>query len=375
MSKSGISALLVILAIGIGIGAFVLVIKPKRESISSLESEISTLQARYNDLVAKESQYDELIAETEQANQEFDDEVNKYAPDLEQENTLMFLKEIEENLEFTNTSVSLPRSSYYYIIGTGDTETVGSVDEGAVAESEYVCEVNKYSIAYTGSYDGFKEYLDYIANYKYRMAISDMSVAYASDAEDVTQQCSGSITLNEYAIVGDDRAADVPTISVETGKEVIFAAEGAAAAAAAVSYDSDEGESIVASHNLVMLINAADNDAASAVIVASDEGNEDTYVTSNDNDTVAVDVTVYEDSEKYYILYSIGSSSYEEEVTSSDVTIYVKSSSRVDSSDAVSVDLSINNSTDLGVFIKVADDDTSNPRFNLAGKTGTVKVY
>ena len=33
------------------------------------------------------------------------------------------------------------------------------------------------------------------------------------------------------------------------------------------------------------------------------------------------------------------------------------------------------NDTDMTVFVKVADDDTTSPRFTLGSKTGTVKVY
>ena len=67
--------------------------------------------------------------------------------------------------------------------------------------------------------------------------------------------------------------------------------------------------------------------------------------------------------------------SSEAEVVSPNVTIYVKSSGRVDSNDTNGVNLSIDNQTDLSVYIKVVDDDASSPRFKLGSKTGVVKVY
>ena len=39
------------------------------------------------------------------------------------------------------------------------------------------------------------------------------------------------------------------------------------------------------------------------------------------------------------------------------------------------ITLSVSNSTDVPVYVKVADDDKSAPRFALGSKTGTVKVY
>ena len=57
------------------------------------------------------------------------------------------------------------------------------------------------------------------------------------------------------------------------------------------------------------------------------------------------------------------------------MAIYVKSSSRVDDKDTNGVNVKISNDTALPVYIKVADDDASNPRFKLAEKAGSVKHY
>ena len=54
---------------------------------------------------------------------------------------------------------------------------------------------------------------------------------------------------------------------------------------------------------------------------------------------------------------------------------YVESSARVDNGDKNGITLSVSNSTDVPVYVKVADDDKSAPRFALGSKTGTVKVY
>ncbi|MBP3234124.1 MAG: hypothetical protein J6M65_06855 [Eubacterium sp.] len=375
MKQSDIKILLVLLAIGLIVASIFLVARPKNDSIKALQSEISELQARYDDLCAKESQKDQFIAETKEFNEKFDAEVIKYAPDLDQENTLMFLKGVEETHEFQNISASLPQPSTYYVLGQGSTAEGATVSEDPEeAANQYVVLVDSYSINYKGSYEDLKNYLDYIAGYKYRMNISTINIAYSSDAANPIDECTGSLTLNEYAITGPDRNADVPSIELAEGKEVIFEDENGGSKAS-TTHDADNGDSIVSDHNLVILLNNANSDTTSGIIVASSESDENTYVSSTANSEQNLDISITEEDGKKYISYAIGAASKKVEVLTSDITIFVKSSARVDSNDTNGVNVSINNSTDISVFVKVSDDDATSPRFKIGNKTGVVKVY
>ncbi|SNU07142.1 hypothetical protein SAMN06297422_11147 [Lachnospiraceae bacterium] len=375
MKDSDKKILIVIAAIGILVAAFMLVIKPKRQEIKSVQSQIIDLQARLDDLTAKEAQKDQFIQETKEFNEQFDEIVAKYPADLNQESTVMFMKGVEEANEFVNDSIALPRDTVFYVLGQGEISARDTVEVDEEGTEPYVCSQDAYSIAYNGSYKGLKDYLDYIANYKYRMAISSVAINYNADAANPVEECAGNIMLNAYAISGPDRVADKPTVSVKEGKDNIFFGEIGAAAGAAVSYDSDQGNGIATNHNIVILLNNANNDTSSGIIVASNESSEDTYVSSSANSVQNLDIQITEEDGKKYITYSIGADSKKSEILSSDVTIFVKSSARVDSNDTNGVDVTINNSTDLGVYIKVSDDDSSSPRFNVKSKTGTVKVY
>lgn len=376
MSDTNKKILLVLAAIAILVLTFVFVIKPKREEIASLQSEIDELQARYDDLCEKEKHKDEFIQETADFNEQFDEVVAKYPADLNQESTVMFLKGVEEANEFINNSVSMPRDTQFYVLGQGAVE--GDAVETETEEGEdapYICSQVGYSISYNGTYDGIKDYLDYIANYKYRMNISSVSIAYNTEAEDPLSECTGAIQLNAYSISGPNRTPDKPTVDVDEGKDNIFVGDLAGGVSGSVSYDSDNGEAIVADHSLVMLLNNANNDTNSGIIVAASEASDSTYVTSSDNEVVDVDISITEEDGKKYMTYAIGSNEKRVEITSSDVTIYVKSSARVDSKDTNGVNVSVANDTDLSVYFKVVDDDSSEPRFNLSKKAGVVKVY
>ncbi|MBO5609807.1 MAG: hypothetical protein J5929_05520 [Eubacterium sp.] len=375
MTDTNKKILLTLLGIIILFAAYMYVVKPKMSSIKSLESDIDELQARYDDLCAKEAQKEQLLAETEEFNKQFDEVVEKFAPDLNQENTVEFLKNTELENDFVNMSVALPQETAYYIIGQG---AVAGQEQVADADNDaYVVYNDNYNISYSGTYEGVKSYLDYILNYKYRMAVEQITIAFAEDADAPITECTGSLTLNTYAVKHEDRIADIPKVDVEEGKENIFATEGEymSTSAGSSDHDSDNGDSIVSNHNMIIMLNNAGNDTSSGIIAAASASNEATYVTSNENKVEDLTISITEEDGKNYITYAIGSKSYKAEVLTSDVAIYVKSSSRVDDKDTNGVNVKISNDTALPVYIKVADDDASNPRFKLAEKAGSVKQY
>ena len=190
MTDTNKKILLTLLGIIILFAAYMYVVKPKMSSIKSLESDIDELQARYDDLCAKEAQKDQLLAETEEFNKQFDEVVEKFAPDLNQENTVEFLKNTELENDFVNMSVALPQETAYYIIGQG---AVSDQDQTLDVEKDaYVAYNDNYNISYTGTYEGVKSYLDYILNYKYRMAVEQISIAFTEDADAPITECTGS---------------------------------------------------------------------------------------------------------------------------------------------------------------------------------------
>ena len=376
MTDTNKKILLTLLGIVFVFAAYMYVVRPKSSSIKSLESDIEDLQARYDDLCAKEAQKDQLIAETEEFNAQFDETVSKFAPDLNQENTVQFLKETEQENDFVNMAISMPKETAFYVLGQGAVEGATGAELDADKDA-YVTYNDNYSISFAGTYEGVKSYLDYILNYKYRMAVESISLTFDEESESPLMECNGSIILNTYAVKHVDRVEDVPKVDVEEGKENIFATEGEymPASAGSSDHDSDNGESIVSTHNMVLLLNNAGNDTSSGIIAAASESNEATYVTSNENKVEDLSISITEEDGKNYVTYAIGSKSYKAEVLTSDVSIYVKSSTRVDDDDKNGVNVKISNDTALPVYIKVAGDDGSNPRFNLKEKAGSVKVY
>lgn len=364
MTKSNIKILLVLATIAVLGFSYMYVYKPNMEDKKAIEAEVETLQAKYNDLKEKDAHREEYLAEIETNKAYFEDVVSYFPATLDQEISVMFIKGVEKdkgNLQFDVKSVGLGKPALFYTLA-------GSSDPAATA-SQYDCYSAGFPIVYEGSYEGLKDFIDYIMNYKYRMNISSFNIAYNSD----TDTYAGSIQLNAYCVSGEGRVADTVSVNVDNGVYNPFLGGDDAADVSSSAHDADDGASIAGDHDILFALNNANNDSTDGIIVSA--GGSDTQVTSADNSVVDVKLTVEEVDGKNQVTYAIGSESYSFELADSELTIYVESSDRVDANDSNGVNVKVENSTDVAVYVKVDGDDTTSPRFVVGSKTGVVKVY
>ena len=376
MKKSDVQILLVILGIAILVLGYLFGFKKEKEKLDSAEETNSSLRAQLAELQEKAKQKDQLLAEIDEYNKIFDKELTKYPADLNQETAVAFLKGVEEQMEFVNMSVGFQRPAEFYILGQGAADGSVVAPDANEASESYVCSNTSYSISYEGSYEGLKQYLDYIANYKYFMNISTINIGRSFDEATNEEKYMGSVVLNGYAVSGPDRTPEKPNVDVPNGVGNIFTGGGSITPQSTNKFDSDQGASIVSDHDLTIGLVKADNDTTKAsVLVASDETKEETIVSYEGNDVATLDISVQEKDGKNYVTYVIGSNQYETELLSKDLKIFVASTARVDSEDLSGVKVNISNSTDVAVYIKVQGDDSTSPRFTLGTKTGSVTVY
>ena len=363
MTKNSIKLLLSIATVAILFVAYMYVVKPNMDDKKALESEVAGLQARYDDLKSKEANRDFYVSETERYLAEFEDYLAWFPANLDKDVEIMFVKSLEKdegNLQFDISSTGLGDPQQFYTLGG---------ENGA-----YECYKAAYPISYTGSYEGVKDFIDFIMNYKYRMNVSNVSITMSEDANG-NESYTGTITMNAYAVYGEDRTPDTVTVDVENGLDNIFHGGDGSGASSLKSYpyDEDNGASIASNYDINILLNNANSDAADGIIVAA--GGSSTYVTSSENSVQRLIMTVFEEDGKNYVTYSIGDQSYTAEITSDDLKVYVESSARVDADDSNGVRVTLDNSTSIPVFFKVDGDDASSARFTMGSKTGTAKVY
>lgn len=364
MTKSNIKILLVLATIAVLGLTYMYVFKPNMDDKKAIESEVATLEKKYADLQAQNSHRDEYLAEIEVNKAYFDEVVDYFPATLDQEISVMFIKGVEKdkgNLQFDVNSVGLGQPSLFYTLSGGTNE------EGET--TGYDCYSAKFPIVYEGSYEGLKDFIDYIMAYKYRMNISSFNISYNSK-DDIY---SGSIELNAYCVSGEGRVADTVSVNVDNGVYNPFLGGEGAVAPSSSSHDSDDGASIATDYDILVALNNANNDSTDGIILSA--GGSDTYVTSSDNSVVDVTITVAEEDGKNMVTYAIGDKSYSMELADDELTVYVESNKRVDANDTNGVKVKVDNTTDLPVYVKVNGDDTTSPRFEIGSKTGVVKVY
>ena len=358
MNKTYIKAILALLAVVLLGASYLYIFKPKQEDTEAVTAEADSLEARKNDLEQKKAHEAEYKQDIENFNKQFDEILAYYPSNLDQENLVMFVKNLnkEEGSDdyFHVSSVSLGEPKSFYEL---------SGNEG------YECFTSTYPLSYSGSYEGLKTYVDYIMAYSYRMNIDTFNISYNVD----TGLYLGSINMNAYCISGGGRDSEIFPADVDVPKGVdnpFLGGEGAPTGAVKTSaHDSDNGASIANDHNLQIDLANANNDATAGIIISGGESD----ITSSDNSVVAVDITVENDE----VTYGIGSDTakYAVSASASEITIYVKSSARVDADDANGITLNVTNNSDKPVFIKVDGDDSASPRFKMGSRSGSVKLY
>lgn len=401
MKDSEKSILIVLAGIAVCVLSFLYVIKPNYEQTQALKAECTQLQDRLTLLQQKEARRDEYLAGIEEFEAAFEEYMDKFAPDLNQEVSIMFLEGIKDNNEFEISSLGLGKPERFYTLtaGAGDTAlattdgaaantteaatteavaTDAAISEDANATGGYECYRATFPIAYSGSYESLKDVVRYINEYEDRMTINSLDITYVADQD----KYSGNISMKMYSIQGPDRPETSMELNeIETGAENIFQGEAGSGSSSATEgmtkYDENDGAAIESSYDFYAMLNPASSDVSAKVVGQNGAGKEASVISNSDNDVTTLSFDFYEKDGKNYCKYTLGGSvSYEAEVTSAeDIKLLLQSSARKNDDDKVGVKVTIRNTTKLPVYVKVSGEDSVSPRVNVVSKSGAVKVY
>ena len=409
------TALMVLAGIAIAILGFMYIIKPNYEETQTIKAECVQLQDRLTLLQQKEARRDEYLAGIDEFNKAFEEKLDAFAPDLNQEVTIMFLEGIKDSNDFDIAQMKLGEPELFYTLGLGGgdatlegtatttgttqaatteaatteaatteaatTQTTDSttlVEGDAVSSAEYNCYRAAFPLEYTGSYASLKDVVKYVNEFDSRMTIDTIEIAYDADSD----LYGGALNLMLYAVMSEDRPeTSMDMNDVEIGTDNIFQGAVGSGSSSVVStmtkYDENEGAAIESSYDFYAMLNPASSDVSAKVVGQNGAGKEASVISNSDNDVTNLSFEFYEKDGKNYCKYTLGDSvSYEAEVTSAeDIKLLIQSSARKNDDDKVGVKVSIRNTTDLPVYVKVAGDDSVSPRVKIANKSGAVKVY
>lgn len=403
------SALMVIAGIAIAVFGYMYLVIPQYNEVQALEAECVQLQDRLTLLEQKEARREEYLAGIEEYETAFEEKLDGFAPDLNQEVTIMFLEGIKDSNDFDITSLSLGEPEQFYTLGLGGGDAVldatasGTTDttaattteaattaaateaattdlaEGeAVEDTDYNCYRAAFPIDYYGSYASLKDVVRYVNEFEHRMTIDSIDIAYEAD----TNSYSGALNLMIYSVMSSERPETSMELNdVEVGTDNIFQGEvgqGTSSSETAMTkYDENEGAAIESSYDFYAMLNPASSDVSAKVVGQNGTGKEASVISNSDNDVTTLTFDFYEKDGKNYCKYTLGNSvSYEAEVTSAeDIKLLLQSSARKNDDDKVGIKVTIRNTTSLPVYVKVAGEDSVSPRVDIASKSGSVKVY
>ncbi len=355
-------------------GAYFLVMKPNMEDTKKIKSETQRLQTTLDDLKAKEARRQEFLDGTAENLALFEDKLAEFPSNWNQEYQIEFVEKVRKNPDiiYNVTGQMMAEPTAYYVLG--GTGTVQSADASADATAEtaasdhYECYTQTMVLEYVGDYAGVKDFVDHVAAYPYRMTIDNVSIS-ADDAS--TDYYKGELTVNQYYITGLDRTEqdDIDLTDIETGVDNIFS--GGSAQGVVSKYAADNGAAIISDYDLYVAVNPTSSDTSGKVVGLASGST----VTSSKNEAEAIEISVSQDGDTYTVIYGIGTEKQTKEFApGEDLTLLIQSSDIKDASDVNTANISIENTTDKTLYVKVADD-TSARRIKIVNRAGSVIVY
>ena len=233
--------LVYLIAISIIAGSYFFVAKPLLDKQAKLNEEISELQQKvthYTEIYNNMDNYESQIAE---AQTKYNETCNKLFGGLNQDNTIMMVKDLENATDVWIARLSFTEEDVVFGEGIADANAEGTettegsettegaeTAEGAEAAAADGSEAAPASmqgvrqdlnIDYAASYDNFKRFIEYIENHDERLFISSINATYSVDSGLV----GGSMVLSQYAILGTDKEYKAPEINnVTLGTDTIF---------------------------------------------------------------------------------------------------------------------------------------------------------
>lgn len=214
--------LVYLLAVVIIAAAYVFGAKPFLDKQAELVEEIENLQNQVNHYSQIHNAREKYEAKTEQDEVRYQEEIKKFFPGLDQESTIVLIKDIENGTNVWISKVAFQETQILVGTSSSDSGEVTEADDSVAPSSSLAGVKQDLSIDYSASYPDFKKLLDRVKNNSQRLYISSLSATYSVDTGRVT----GNLTLSQYALEGSGIEKEAPDLSgVGIGVENIFTSD------------------------------------------------------------------------------------------------------------------------------------------------------
>jgi len=211
-------------AVAIVAATYFFLAKPLLDKWSVMNDEIAELEMQlehYSKIYMNQGDYEANIAA---AQIKYDDIFSKFFGGLDQENSIMLVKNIEDAANVWISRISFQETQ----LALGE-ENLGEPSEGEQDENseeggsvvDFSGVKQNLSLEYSCKYDDYKRFLEYVENYNQRLYISELNSTYSVDSGLV----SGTLELTQYAVLGTDKEYKAPDLSgINLGVDNIFSA-------------------------------------------------------------------------------------------------------------------------------------------------------
>lgn len=348
--------LLMLIAFGImGISYFFRVVVIQ-EKIGEVRIHKEQLQREYEEhikVLEKEEQYQKDI---KNYNENYQCMLSEYPAGITQENQIAFVADLEERFNTQIVSVSYTDEAELY--------TFRSVEKGN--KKPYRLTVSTLEVPTELTYSQWKEFLEYIDSYPYKNTLPSVSARFDSG----TGMVSGVVTLNQYAIRGENRLMETQDLRIPIGTDSMFLSS------IPLSYDggqTEQIEEIKKNHTCFIILYPTVSDTNAKVIAgAGEEGK----LISESNEVETLLLTAYEKNGVCTLKYQLGNqtASIIPKLKGETIDIYILSSVRNSKTDLSGVKAEIVNETDQTMRITVVGDDAKQPRFMLEKQKGMIEI-
>lgn len=206
--------LLVLLVAIIALPIF-LFIRPKNDAIKELDTQLVTINERYDHLKKLQEKQDDYEKKIVELNAERDKMIEDFAGGVLFENTVMFIRntEIKFDNNFRATVMAFAEDEETVITDPSVDPNTGEYVEGLTAIKSTT------TIDYCGEYNEVKEFINYIFHYKDKMILSAVSM----DLDKETNMIVGTVVLDQYAISGNGKEVkQTPIPSMIHGTERLY---------------------------------------------------------------------------------------------------------------------------------------------------------
>ena len=358
--------LMLLLAVLIIAGSYFFGYQRFTEDGEKYSRELEELQRKEADLTEKAENINEYIETTEKYIEEYNSILKEYGTGVSQPANIEFLNEAERITDAWIKSVSFSGTTSVYSFGQ-----VASTNPDKSGEKAYSSDKVGYrtvmSLAYEAEYEQWKNLIEFINTYYSKNVIESINMSYS----EITGTVSGTMNISLYTVIGSDSIITEPEFNINIGSDNIFEAENKSNGG---TYENTNGDYILEDYDYYILLNPQSSAVGSVIMGQRD--NKETEVSANSNDISEVAIKISGKEGSYTIEYTVGDSKKEQifqEENSLDLLIM--SSGRESQEDKAGINLSLENTSDKTLNIKIMNDDGEESRVNIQNTQGSIAIY